>query len=126
MSYVLKDTEQEWPMKPEGVVGAQVCALSGKVPNPESPCETRFEYFIQGTVPSETENLKIFIEIDKTTNQIATDKTPPENREMQEHQVIYDPLGTPYCLDCSFPTEARVIRPYEAPAVPAPQSSPVP
>lgn len=126
MSYALKDMEPEWPMKPEGVVGAHVCALSGKAPNPETPCETRFEYFIQGTVPSETENLKTFIEIDKTTNQIATDKTPPENREMQEHQVIYDPLGTPYCLDCSFPTEARVIRPYEAPAVPAPQSSPVP
>lgn len=112
MTYVLKDLEQEWPMKPEGVVGAQVCALSGKAPNPESPCETRFEYFIQGTVPSEIENLKTFIEIDKSTGQIATDKTPPENKEMQEHQVIYDPLWVPYCLDCPFPTEAMVIRPY--------------
>ena len=82
MSFVLKDTEQEWPTKPEGVVGAQVCALSGKAPNPEAPCETRFEYFIKGTVPSEVENLKTFIGIDKTTGQVATDRTPPEDKEM--------------------------------------------
>ncbi len=57
------------------------------------------------------ENLKAFIEVDKTTGQIATNKTLPENKENQEHQVIYDPLGVPYCLDCPFPTEAMVIRP---------------
>ncbi len=111
MSYALQDKEEEWPLKPEGIVGAQVCALSGKMPNPETPCETRFEYFIKGTVPTETENLKAFIEVDKTTGQIATNKTLPENKENQEHQVIYDPLGVPYCLDCPFPAEAMVIRP---------------
>jgi len=112
MGYALKDMEEEWPMRPEEVVGAQICALSGKMPNPESPCETRFEYFIKGTVPSETENLKAFIEIDNTTGMIATDKTPPENKEIQEHQVIFDPLGVPYCLDCPFPTERVIISPY--------------
>ncbi|HUV42501.1 MAG TPA: PBP1A family penicillin-binding protein [Patescibacteria group bacterium] len=123
MTYALKDMEQEWPMKPEGVVGANVCALSGKMPNPDSPCETRFEYFIEGMVPSETENLKTFIEIDKTTGQMANEKTPPENRELQEHQVIYDPLGAPYCLDCIPPTEAMIISPY----LPLPsQTSPSP
>src|SRR4030043_384829 len=123
MTYTLKDLEQEWPMKPEGVVGPKVCALSGKMPNPDSPCETRFEYFIEGTVPSETENLKTFIEIDKTTGQMANEKTPPENRELQEHQVIYDPLGAPYCLDCIPSTGAMIISPY----LPLPsQNSPSP
>jgi len=118
IAYALKDKEEEWPLKPEGVVGGQVCALSGKAPNPESPCETRFEYFLEGTIPSEMENLKAFIEIDKTTNQLATDKTPPENRELQEHQVIFDPLNTPYCLDCTPPTELFILHPYAlAPAV---------
>lgn len=115
MGYVLEGKEEEWPLKPEGVVGGHVCALSGKAPNPESPCETRFEYFLAGTVPSEVENLKTFIEVDKTTGQIATDKTPPENRELQEHLVVYDPLNTPYCLDCAPPAEPIIIRPYELP-----------
>ncbi len=110
VSYALKDREESWPLKPQGIVGLSVCNISGKLPNPDSPCETRFEYFIQDTLPTEIENTKTFIEIDKTTGQLATDKTPPENKELQEHQVIYDPLQTPFCLDCIFPTEPTIIR----------------
>ena len=112
MTYLLQDKEEEWLVRPEGVVGAQVCSLSGKLPNPENPCETRFEFFVKDKLPSETESLKHFIEVDKTTNQIATEKTPPENKEIQEHQVIFDPLRVPFCLDCAFPTEHLVISPY--------------
>jgi len=111
MTYALKDQKQEWPLKPEGIVGASICQLSGKIPNPEQPCETRFEYFAEGTVPSETENLKMMVEIDKTSGQLANDKTPPENREPQEHQVIYDSLGTSFCLDCSVATQSATIIP---------------
>lgn len=118
MTYALKDQKQEWPLKPEGIVGASVCQLSGKIPNPEQPCETRFEYFTEGTVPSETESLKMMVEIDKTTGQLANEKTPPENREPQEHQVIYDPLGTTYCLDCSVATQSAIINPYNLPSNP--------
>ena len=110
ISYALKDKKEEWPFKPEGVVGAQVCQISGLLPNPESPCPTRFEYFIEGTVPSQTENLRQFVEIDKTTGQLATNDTPPENRELQEKQIITDPLGTKYCLDCPFPEKSQVIK----------------
>jgi membrane carboxypeptidase/penicillin-binding protein len=113
ISNALKDKTEEWPLKPESIVGAHICSLSGKAPNPDSPCETRFEYFLEGTVPTEIENLKTQIEVDKTTGQLATDKTLPENRESQEHQVIFDPLNIPYCLDCPPPTEPVTIRPYE-------------
>lgn len=110
ISYALKDLKEEWPLKPKGVVGAIVCALSGKIPAPESPCSTRFEYFLEGTVPTEMENLRVFIEIDKTTGAVATEKTPLENKEMQEHQVIFDPLKTPFCLDCPPPGEPTTIK----------------
>jgi len=115
ITYALKDQKQEWPLKPEGIVGASVCQLSGKLANPDQPCETRFEYFIEGTVPNETENLKMMVEIDKTTGQLANEKTPPENREPQEHQVIYDPLGIPFCLDCAVATQSATINPYNLP-----------
>jgi membrane peptidoglycan carboxypeptidase len=108
MSYFLEDKDEEWPLKPERVIGAHVCLLSGKASY--EGCQTRFEYFLEGTVPTEAENLKTHIEIDKTTGQPAADKTPPENRELQEHQVIWDPLETPYCLDCPPPTEPTIIR----------------
>jgi len=115
MTYALKDQKQEWPLKPEGIVGASICQLSGKMPNPEQPCETRFEYFLSGTVPSETESLKMAIEIDKTNGQVANEKTPPENKEIQEHQVIIDSLGTKFCLDCSVATQSATINPYNLP-----------
>ncbi len=125
MTYALKDQKQEWPIKPDGVVGTSICTLSGKLPNPDHPCETRFEYFLDGTVPTETENLQTMVEIDKTTNQIATDQTPPENKELQQKQVIYDPLGTPFCLDCNASPSAITINPDNLPPVnTSPSSNP--
>ena len=107
----LKNKTQQWPLKPDDIIGAQVCNVSGKLPNPDSPCPTRFEYFAPGTVPTEMENLNTDVEVDKTTGQLATDKTPPENRETQNHPAIFDPLGIPYCLDCAFPTDPVTIQP---------------
>jgi len=112
---------QEWHLKPEGIVGAHVCALSGRAPNPAEPCNTRFEYFYEGTVPAEIENLRQFIEMDKTTGQAADFRTPPENKEMQEHLVLYDILNVPYCLDCSVATPSSALR-YPLTSAPANQS----
>lgn len=114
MSYALEEKEEQWPLKPEGIVGSHVCALSGKKSHPETPCQTRFEYFLSDNIPGEVENLKQFVEIDKTTSQLATYKTPPENKELQERQIIIDPLGIRYCLDCAFPTEASIITPSQS------------
>jgi membrane carboxypeptidase/penicillin-binding protein len=109
IGFALKDSKQEWPLKPDSIVGASICSVSGKLPNPASPCDTRFEYFLDGTVPTETENLKMNVDIDKNTNQLATDKTLPENRVNQEHSIITDPLGTQLCLDCTAPTDPIMI-----------------
>ena len=113
-----------WPRQPDDVVGATICTISGSAPSatpsatqpaPESGCPTRFEYFLEGTTPKDTEALRRQIAIDKTTGQLATEKTPPENIELQEHSVLFDILGTPFCLDCAFPTEAILINPATLP-----------
>jgi 1A family penicillin-binding protein len=108
MTKVLAGQEERWPLKPEGIIGDNICSLSGLKPSQEGSCQTRFEYFLKGTTPTESESLNRGIAVDKTTGQLATSKTPPENIEIQEHQVIWDNLGTPFCLDCPFPEE-RVI-----------------
>ena len=110
MSHLLTDKQQEWPLKPEGVVGAHVCGLSGRLPQEGENCETRFEYFLEGTVPTGPGSQRTQVEVDKTTNQLAGKNTPPENREMQERSVLFDALGTPYCLDCLPPTEYYLVR----------------
>ena len=99
MEYVLKDEPDEWPKKPDTIVGIQVCNLTGLLPNPEHPCETRYEYFIKGQEPNMEPPLKRGVWIDKGTNR------PPEpgvtdNLELQEHIIVSDPVQKDYCVDC--------------------------
>jgi len=61
------------------------------------------------------ENLQQSVEIDKTTDTLANEQTSPENKEVQEKNIIVDPLGTKYCLDCAFPTQPEIIKTAELP-----------
>jgi len=99
---ILNGKPDIWPKQPDGIVGAQICSISGLLPpndDGDRGCPTRFEYFIKGTVPTERENLKQSILIDKETGDIAgPGKT--DNIEQQDHQVMKDKF-TNYCLDCA-------------------------
>ena len=110
MTHALRGKPDVWPKQPDGIVGAQICAVSGlQPPNPEGDdkgCPTRFEYFIKGTVPTQRENLKRQVLIDKTTGNLAL-PNQTDNVEMQEHQVVFDDVST-YCLDCPHP-EGKVV-----------------
>ncbi|MDO8551377.1 MAG: PBP1A family penicillin-binding protein [bacterium] len=110
ISFVLKDQKQNWPSKPENVVGASVCSLSGLLPG-ESGCSARFEYFLEGTVPFEIESLKQTILINKDTGGpvMPNEQPQPPNVEFQDHMVIKDLLGTSLCLDCAIATASSVI-----------------
>lgn len=123
ISHVLEQEKEDWPPKPETVIGRQICALSGFLPASPSEsegCPTRFEYFNQEFLPA-VENLKAFVEVDKTTNELINKDTPPENKELQEKTVIYDPLGSPFCLDCTFPTQAQTVYPNQIKPLPTTQ-----
>lgn len=102
---ILKNQPDVWPKQPVGIVGAQICSLSGKAalnadPNAQDKgCGLRYEYFRKDTIPKDAEVLKQTIPIDKSTNKMAT-ANQTENIEMQEHQVVSDMFGS-YCLDCS-------------------------
>lgn len=100
-----------WPKQPDTVVGAQICTVSGLLPpNPDGPdkgCTTRFEYFIQGTEPTEREMLKQAVVIDKATGDLAAPGVT-ENTEVAEKQILKDPLSI-YCLDCQHPENKPVF-----------------
>lgn len=105
MRKALEGLPDMFPKQPDGVVGAQICSLSGLFPpNPEGDdkgCATRFEYFIKGTVPTERESLRQTVPIDKTTSDLAL-PNQTENVEMQEHTIVRDKVST-WCLDCPHP-----------------------
>ena len=96
-----------WPQEPEGIVGRVVCWQDGRVANQEGDpgCESRFEYFLTGSLPAvNTEHRDVFI--DKTTGALAGPDIPPEQIEPQGHQILFDPLGEMFCLDCPNPVPA--------------------
>ncbi len=126
----LKNHQPVWPTQPAGIEGATICNTSGLLPpDPANPAscdrgQFRFEYFKKGTLPTEIENLRRDIPVDKTTGIQANDKTPPENIEMQNHAVVFDKFGLLLCLDCSsYPTEPVSIRPADF-ITPTPTPSP--
>lgn len=111
MSYVLKDQPDLWPVRPETVVGRQVCwdsgDLAGKTEDGKDNCSPRFEYFIKGTEPKDSHISKQTVAITKD------DKLAPLNWpdvEMKEKTIIKDMFGN-YCVDCSHEKEPyQIIR----------------
>ena len=108
MEHALKDKKETWPKKPDGIVGLQICPISGLLPQDDNSCGPRFEYFIKGTEPKERENMKAQIAIDKTTGKPAS-PGQTDNVEMQEKSVVRDPLGA-YCIDCTQDGPPQIIR----------------
>ncbi len=98
MQEVLKNQKDLWPLKPEGIIGLSVCTISGKLPNPDNPCQTRFEYFIKGTEPKEREYLKQIVPVNRDTDQLTTPDDPAV--EYKEKLIIKDFFST-YCIDCN-------------------------
>ncbi|OGM69687.1 hypothetical protein A2975_01070 [Candidatus Woesebacteria bacterium RIFCSPLOWO2_01_FULL_44_14] len=113
-AYNPDDEGHAWPRQPSDVIGANVCWVSGKRPtgSAEDPgCAPRFEYFLKDYLPEEGGEIRLDIPVDKTTGEIGRPDTPPENVEIQNHSVIYDPLGTIVCTDCILPTEPITVKP---------------
>lgn len=104
MQKVLLETPAEWPEKPDTVIGMEVCSPSGLLPNPDNPCSTRHEFFIQGFEPQRSNIARKEIWIKKDTG-LPPEEGDFENLELQEHTVISDPLVADFCLDCPWPQE---------------------
>lgn len=63
--------------QPPGLVRAEVCAPSGLLPTSACP-RTQTELFLEGTVPTQPDNLYQVFRLDSRTGQLADPNTPPE------------------------------------------------
>jgi membrane carboxypeptidase/penicillin-binding protein PbpC len=63
--------------QPSGLVRAEVCSPSGLLPTPACP-RTQTELFLEGTVPTQPDNLYQVFPLDSRTGQLADANTPPE------------------------------------------------
>jgi membrane carboxypeptidase/penicillin-binding protein PbpC len=64
-------------VQPPGLVRAEVCSPSGLRPTPDCP-RTRTEWFLEGTAPTQPDNLYQTFKINTRTRGLADANTPPE------------------------------------------------
>lgn len=118
--YDKDDDGHSWPLQPEEVVGATICAdTGGAIPsgdpnNPGLPaqagCPARFEYFLAGTVPSTPNVVNQDVNIFKDTGQVAGNDALPEQIETQNKPIYTDPTGSIYCINCPIASTSANIR----------------
>ncbi len=106
MKNLVEKNPASWPKIPNDVRGLTVCATSGLLAPPDGTpdrCPTRFEYFIKGTEPKDTDPGRQKVFIDKGTNDLAKEGQT-ENVEERTELIVTDPLKNRYCLSCPHPT----------------------
>ena len=116
MTFVLKNQTDLWPVRPQDVVGRQVCWETGNImsknPDGTESCKARFEYFIKGTenISDEVKIEKTVVPVNRDTGKMTTVDDPAH--EMKEKNIIKDRFSS-FCLDCT-------------PDYPVPTTSPTP
>lgn len=97
MTLALKDRPPQDFVRPEGLVEVEVCALSGKLPEPFCP-HRRHELFIEGTEPTEQCDLHQLVRIDAATGLRATESTPAE-RVRTGVYAVYPPEAQAWAVE---------------------------
>lgn len=100
MKYALRNIKTPGLVKPESIVGASVCSDSGVMPAADNPCPTRFEYFLEGTIPTVSGVSKKDLFINRTTHHPPNNDAEAGDVETQNHTVASDPFVKDYCVDC--------------------------
>ncbi len=102
-----------WVHQPDGVIGANICADTGGLPgsDPGNPgCPTRFEYFLNGTIPTTLPVVNQDIQIFNDTGQLAGKDADPTQIHTENRPTYTDPDGTLYCLTCPIASSSATIR----------------
>lgn len=102
-----------WPKQPDGVIGATICSDTGGLPgsDPANPgCPTRFEYFLEGTVPTTSFIVNQDVQIFNDTGQVAGSDALPEQIHTENRPTYTDPDGTLYCMNCAISSASATIR----------------
>ncbi len=102
MRMLLKDQPDLWPIKPETVIGKQICNDSGgemtKGGDGKESCSARYEYFVKGTEPQGGGSYKQSVPINKDTDKLASPSD--SNVENRDKTMIKDMFSN-YCVDCN-------------------------
>lgn len=102
MRTLLKNQPDLWPVKPENVIGKQICNDSGgemtKEGDGKESCSARYEYFIKGTEPRGGGSIRQSVPINKDTDKLAS---PTDSNVENRDKTIIKDMFSNYCVDCN-------------------------
>jgi membrane carboxypeptidase/penicillin-binding protein PbpC len=101
MDWALKGVPPSAFVRPEGLVEAEVCALSGQRPTEQCPHRRR-EWFIEGTEPAQDCDIHQSFQIDAATGLLASESTPPE-RVRERVYAVYPPEAVAWAIGQGLP-----------------------
>ena len=100
MRYSLNGIKTPGFTKPDDIEGASVCQDSGTMPSADHPCETRYEYFIKGTIPTVSTLAQKELFVNKTTHHPPSNEAEFSDVESKTETVASDPFIRDYCITC--------------------------
>ena len=86
MEYLHEDLPVEAFVRPPGLKTAVIDRVSGKLPNQYSP-STRQEVFIEGTVPTASDDIHVAYRVCQASGKLATAYCPPEQVTEQVFEI---------------------------------------
>jgi len=110
MRFILTEQPDVWPVKPDTVIGKQICNDSGaamiKDDGGAESCPARYEFFIKGTEPQGGGSVRQSVPINKDTDKLAS--PTDTNVEHREKTIIKDMFSI-YCVDCNHDNDPYSI-----------------
>ncbi len=101
MLYYLKDKPVETWQRPPGLVDVRVDSVSGLLPSENTP-GTVNELFLEGTEPTQKDNVHQVFRINRENGKLATVYTPPEKVEERVYEV-YPPVAADWVRENGIP-----------------------
>jgi penicillin-binding protein 1C len=98
MKFLLENQPDLPLIKPDTVVGLNVCSDTGIIANKNGGCPTRFEYLIKGT-NAKVNVTRQQVPVNRETGEYLNDPSNPVV-EMQEKTILRD-IFSNYCVDCT-------------------------
>lgn len=102
MESLLEGTDPEPLRQPASVVGKNICADSGLIPQSAGSCPTKYEYFLATNTPNKVDPGKKSYLFDKATWKLAKEGQT-DNVEQKDEVVVFDAVGDSYCSTCPHP-----------------------
>ncbi len=107
MKHVLANQKDHFPTQPDGVVSRDICNITGLIPTPDNPCDTRSELFIKDIFPPNNIPTQKQIWVRRSDKYPLLPGDNTVDLDLEQHLVLSDPFVKDFCIDCKYSVDDK-------------------